>query len=297
MSHARIIDMEAAIRHGKDPMPWRVACFLADGAVTTMAGVRGGAKSWLAMATCAAVGRGDAVVGMQCTEGTALYIDAENGWRVMGRRFHVSGLDHDAFIVANGMGLRLPKDDETVRALITETSATVCVLDSLRRLAPGAREDKSDDMAPIYSGLSGIAQQTGCALLVLHHRSTKFGAPDMRSSSAIEDQSDLCFVLERARNDPEGKTRKRLRCTKNRLDSEPPARWMRLDHAAGFVTVNEATAYVSADSDDDAMAAHDDLAKRMRELAAQVVRDGGGRRRGWRQRSAPTRRMGPSSAR
>ena len=50
---------------------------------------------------------------------------------------------------------------------------------------------------------------------------------------------------------------------------------MRLDHAAGFVTVNEATAYVSADSDDDAMAAHDDLAKRMRELAAQVVRDGG----------------------
>ena len=161
MSHARIIDMEAAIRHGKDPMPWRVACFLADGAVTTMAGVRGGAKSWLAMATCAAVGRGDAVVGMQCTEGTALYIDAENGWRVMGRRFHVR-VDHDAFIVANGMGLRLPKDDETVRALITETSATVCVLDSLRRLAPGAREDKSDDMAPIYSGLSGIAQQTGC---------------------------------------------------------------------------------------------------------------------------------------
>jgi hypothetical protein len=267
-----VLDLAEWIARADEPVPWRVQDVAAEGAVTTLAGMRGEAKSWLALAMCAAHNRGDGVAGMTCERGRSLYVDAENGRRTIGRRFKLLGLSADAFTMVDGNGMHLPKDAGELRRLIIGTRATLCVLDSLRRLAPGAREDKSDDMAPIFAALASIAQQTGCAIVVLHHRSVKFDAPDTRGSSAIEDQSDLIYVLERDRMDPEGQYRKRLRCTKNRIDREGKPRWLRFDLIAGVMAVNIAEPYER--EEDSPASAHDAMMDGIRMLGPRVQQDG-----------------------
>ena len=146
------------------------------------------------------------------------------------------GLRSDAFLVADGTGIRLPADIGEVASLVRETGARLLILDSLRRLAPGMREDKSDDAAPVMAALAEMARDTGCAVVVIHHRSTKANAADVRGSSVLEDQADIVFVLERVSRDPQGRTRRRLRCSKMRPDQEPGAVWLSFEVVAGFMT-------------------------------------------------------------
>jgi hypothetical protein len=270
--HERIIDMGEAFMGAAEPLPERCGMLAIDGFVTVVAGMRAERKSWLMLALCGAVGAGGEVAGIRCRQGIALYVDAENGSREMARRFIGAGLGPDAFYVADGMGLHLPQDTSVVRDLIAATKANLCVLDSLRRLAPSVREDRSDDMAPVFAEISKLSRETNCAIVVLHHRSTKFGAPDTRGSSAIEDQTDLLYVLEGMRGDSERSFRKRLRCSKNRVDREPPARWLRFDRVAGFMTVAEAEAFEP--EDDEAPTVAETLIDEIRALAPEVRKDG-----------------------
>lgn len=273
--HDRIIDMGKAFVYAGEPLPLRCGMVAIDGRVTTLAGSRAERKSWLMIALCAGVSDGGEVAGIRCEKGTALYVDAENGEREMARRFVNAGLGPDTFYVADGFGLHLPRDTPVLRELITATKANLCILDSLRRLAPGVREDRSDDMAPVYAELSRLARDTHCALIVLHHRSTKFGAPDTRGSSAIEDQTDLLYVLEGMRGDPQRRMRKRLRCSKNRADVEPPPRWLRFDRIAGFMTVGESEPYeAEGDDEEEATPVAEQLTQAIRELAPEVRKDG-----------------------
>jgi hypothetical protein len=272
--HPLLMDLQAAMRLAMQPVPWLVDGIASAGAVTTLAGIRGEAKTWLGLFMCNGVAHGTDVAGIACRKAPALYVDAENGPRTMGRRFLDIGLEPDAFKVADGGRLQLPRDAKILRQLIDATGAQLCVLDSLRRLSPGAREDKSDDMAPIFAALSIIARETDCAIVVLHHRSVKFGAPDTRGSSAIEDQSDLIYVLERDQRDPQRKRRKRLRCTKSRIDVEPEDRWVRLDRLAGFITMGEAEPFEPKDDDDDDAPARNAMADQIRALAERVRKDG-----------------------
>lgn len=269
--HPRIIDMTEALRLAAEPLPERCGMLAIDGFVTIIAGMRSERKSWLAMSLCAAVADGAEVAGINCRRGVALYIDAENGARELARRYQALGVTAGDFYFADGMGIRLPTDISEVRDLIVATKANLCVLDSLRRLAPTAREDRSDDMAPVFAEIARVSRETQCALLVLHHRSTKFGAPDTRGSSAIEDQTDLLYVLESIRDDPERKYRKRLRCSKNRVDLEPPARWLRFERVAGFQTVEETEPY---EADEDEPTVSEALIDEIRALAPEVRKDG-----------------------
>ena len=160
-----------------------------------------------------------------------------------------------------------------IRALVEVTGAGLIVLDSLRRLAPGAREDKSDDVARLFSGLAQITRDLHVAIVVIHHRSTKLGAADTRGSSAIEDQADLVFVLEHVARDPD-RNRRRLRCVKFRIDEEPPPIWLRRGHVGEHVTLDAAEPFV-ADDDDDAPddSAEARMVARIRSLAPNVNAD------------------------
>ena len=74
------------------------------------------------------------------------------------------------------------------------------MLDSLPRLAAGAREDKSDDMSPLIADLANLARELDVAIVLLHHRSSKNGAQAVRGNSAIEDQADIVFTLDHKRD-------------------------------------------------------------------------------------------------
>jgi hypothetical protein len=278
---ARIIDMKQAMIDADGPLPWRVKPFAMDGSVTLLLGRRGEHKSWLSMFACAAVAGADVDDALSAQPGAALYIDAENGRRRMGRRFTLAGFDSHAFTVANGQGLHLPHDIGQVKALVDHTNAKLVVLDSLRRLAPGMREKESDDTAPIMAALSEMAQQRDIAVVVIHHRSSKPGAPDSRGSSALEDQIDLAWVIEKVAGDPQHATRRRMRNIKMRDDADYQSQWLSFKTVAGFMTIATAEAFGGAGDDaggEEPINMDEVIAERIRSLAGQVRTD---EEKGW----------------
>jgi hypothetical protein len=271
----RIIDMKLAFLEADDPLPYRVEPLVVDGTVTVLAGRRGEHKSWLGIVVAAGAHAGTDQGPLACEHGPAVYVDAEMGQKVMARRLRLLGLRHDAFVVADGFGLRLPRDMAVVRELMSITNARMVVLDSFRRLAPDAKEDKSDDVTPVMVALAELARSTDVAVVLIHHRSSKAGAPDTRGSSAIEDQADAVWVLERVTGDPDGKTRRRLRNTKQRLDEEHDPVWLDFRVAAGVMTMAEAEPFEDGGGSDTRERVADMLMRNIEALRGHVAQDGG----------------------
>jgi hypothetical protein len=275
----RIVDMREAMRVAMTPLPYRAGPLAIDGFITLLVGRRGEHKSWLGQFACWGVHSDQPVGPLGQRHGRAVYLDAEGGARLMGRRMVITGMDEQSFVYADGVGLHLPGDIAQVRELVDHTGANLLVLDSLRRLAPTMKENDSDSTAPVMESLAMLAREQGCAIVAIHHRSTKPGAPDVRGSSALEDQADIVWQLEKVRGDPDGRHRRRLRNTKMRVDEEFASIWLQFRKVGGFMTVGEADPYVSLDDtdgdQDPSDAAPELMAERIRMLAELVKADGG----------------------
>lgn len=225
-----VIDMHAAMIKAGEKIPYVIEPIAVRGTVTVVVGKHSARKSWLVMLAAAAVhdGRRE-VAGMPVAKVPALYLDGEMGDRLMARRFRKAGLEASAMFVGDGFKLCLPDDDQQLRELIRVTGAGLVVIDSLRKIAPGVKENDSDEMAPLMGSLALLARDLDVAIVLIHHRSTKPNAAELRGSSAIEDQADAVFALEAVERDPESDmepARRRLRTIKFRHDEEPPPRWL-----------------------------------------------------------------------
>ncbi|MGK3946495.1 AAA family ATPase, partial [Streptomyces caeruleatus] len=79
-----------------------------------------------------------------------------------------------AIAIMDGLHLRPRPGDEVADALeafVHDGGYSFVVLDSLRRLAGNARENESDEMAPIVARLGELARRLHVGVLVLHHAS------------------------------------------------------------------------------------------------------------------------------
>lgn len=268
-----LVDMAKAIAAADDPIPCVIEPLAARGFLTVLAGRHSSGKSWLAILLGAAAhgGRTD-LAGFKLDPCPVLYVDAENGARLMGRRFRDAGIPAEGLLVADGTELHLPNDLARLAELVVSTGAGLVVLDSLRRLASSARENESDSMAVVIAGLAKLARDCDVAVLLIHHRSVKAGAAATRGSSSIEDQADCVFLLDRHRGDG---GRRKLSVEKFRLDAEPPTRWLSLglDFTTGTVTLGETDA--REEDPEEAPSAEDALTRRIRDLAEQARADGG----------------------
>ena len=146
------------------------------------------------------------------------------------------------------------------------------MLDPLRRLAAGAREDKSDDMSPLIADLANLARELDVAIVLLHHRSSKNGAQAVRGSSAIEDQADIVFTLDHKRDGVCV-----LKPRKYRIGMEPEPIWLRIAstfESEGKLTLSASEA-LADDGDEQAQTIADRLTQTIRALAPQVASEGG----------------------
>jgi hypothetical protein len=280
-----VVDMREAMRTANDPIPCIVDPIAVRGALTALIGRHSSRKSWLCMLTAAAVHTGKTeIAGMPVTAGRALYIDGEMGDRMLAKRFAKAGLDAGAMVVGDGMKLRLPGADDSLRQLIRDAGADLVVIDSLRRLT-GAEENNSDQMAPLIGQLALITRELNVAIVLIHHRSSKPGSAESRGSSAIEDQVDIAFALERLDGDPEGDdagerrpVRRRLRTLKYRLAEEPPPRWLSMGAAPlGLFSICETESFIDVEKAPRIPMA-ERLVQEIRGIADQIPADGWSRK-------------------
>ena len=231
--------MNDAMVLAEEPISYSIEPIAARGFLTVLAGRHSSFKTWLMIATGHAAHRGGGEVGgLRCEDTTVLYVDAENGPRLMARRFKTAGIPTDGLVVADGGKLRLPDKLGPWHGVIEHTGAGLVVLDSLRRLAPGIRENEATTCA-LIADIGTIARELDVAIVLIHHRSSKRGAATVRGSSSIEDQSDLVFTLGRVEGDQD-RERRQLKCVKFRIDAEPPSIWLRMGMIDGRFTVADA---------------------------------------------------------
>lgn len=271
---ARRLDVSALLDAELPPIPYRVHHLAADGFLTVLAGHGGEGKSWVALAMCIGVACGSAPGGIPCTQGHALYIDGENGERLIARRYRAAAGPRQgvAMYEAQTLDLADPAHAAWIADLIRGEGAQLVVLDSLRSLAPRLEENNGDTVAPVMRHLRNIARDTGAALIVLHHRPKNTGAA-YRGSSVLRDQTDILAVLARAEKDPEGKTRRYLhadgaRGGKFRIDAEPDDRWMHLRPTGDYVTLDPAEPFTSATATERPPTVADQLADQIADVLA-----------------------------
>jgi 5S rRNA maturation endonuclease (ribonuclease M5)/archaellum biogenesis ATPase FlaH len=247
----RKLDMAALLAEPDTPVPWRCEGIAADGYLTTIAGLGGEGKSWLTLTLADGVQKGRTVIGVPCTQGNAIVFDAENGPKLVVRRFRAAGLGAGSVQPFDADGLHIERDLDWFREQIKVEEANLVIFDSLRNLSSGVDENDTTAMEPIMSALRRLARETGAAIIVVHHRG-RDKASDFRGASGIRDGSDLLFKLHRAEGDPEARHRRVLETVKCRIEEEPEPRWFRIETDRGLnrVYVNQTEAFSGDDADD-----------------------------------------------
>ena len=228
-----------------EPLRWRCDRLAADGFVTVLTGEGGEGKSFLTLALAKAVAEGGSAGGVDCRAGRAVIFDAENGEQLMARRLKAAGIPREGVAVYDADGFDIRSQLDEFKTVIRDERADFVVLDSLRILAPGAKESEGDDMAPVMTAVRRLARETRAAIVVVHHRGKGEKASDYRGSSVIRDQTDMLFVLGRNKGDDQARTRRYLKTSKCRIDFEPDTRWLNLDtdSATGAVAIQQAEGF------------------------------------------------------
>lgn len=171
------------------PITWVVKGLFPKSSMSVIYGKPGCMKTWIGlyMALCVASGRD--FLGRKTKQGTALYIDEENGSRRLGHRIKAlaNGLNLPAntpmaFASLSGLNLSRVADVDDLERLIEDNQSTFVVIDTLAAATLGVDENTVREMQPILGCIRRIAERTGAAILVLHHANK---AGDFRGSSSI----------------------------------------------------------------------------------------------------------------
>jgi AAA domain-containing protein len=240
----RWLNLRALMAQEPPPVPWLVEPLLARGHLTMLAGQAGVGKSLLAVGIAGAVAHGaPSIAGMPVVGGEVVLVDAENGERTLHERAHLVGLPPDRVRagIAGTFDLHSPTAVSELQRAFGDRPPALLVLDSLASLAPGLRENDAHDVGPLLDRLRRLAQDTGAAVLLLHH--TRKSGDSYRGGTGIPAAVDVAAVYVR----PEASERDRRvidwspqRGGKMRLGPEPDAQHMRVEVVAGALTVTAA---------------------------------------------------------
>jgi RecA-family ATPase len=155
VSSIRFLDVAKMVSEVPAPIPWLAPPVLPRGALTALYAPGGDGKSLLSMALCAAVAHGGELAGIACEQGTAVYLDAENGEHEIHRRVHTLDLPALGVRVADAGRFDLRRDIGELETLVGEMTPDLLVLDSLRSMTPGMEENATDQTARVLDNCDG----------------------------------------------------------------------------------------------------------------------------------------------
>lgn len=200
----------------KLPIPavrWLVADLVPAGALVLLVGRPKQGKSLLSLDLAASVALGETFLGRATAQGPTLYVPAEDALTIVRERLWTRfGSDRQApFCVAPVDGsmeqtLRLDDVDQFGRlaATVIARQLSLLVLDPLRELHR-AKENDADEMALLLRPLRQLAHETGCAIVLIHHRNKGSSEPgtSARGSSAITGSVDVIMTMDASGGDDE----------------------------------------------------------------------------------------------
>lgn len=167
-------------------------------------------KSWFCLEMAVAVASGTAAFKHhQSDQGRVLYIPGEGKEsRIRERIEQLSqnrsvDIDHLELFVLQEPGLRLDDKEnyQALRQTVHSVQPTLIIIDPVRRFMSGD-ENSSGVVAQLLNSLTDINQETGAAILLVHHMSKKSRSDGsgLRGSSDFHAWGDCNLYLSRSRS-------------------------------------------------------------------------------------------------
>lgn len=207
-----------------EPIEYIVNKVIAKPSVNIFFGAPGTMKSMLLGDMCMSILGGEnwlespeGVGGLETSFCPIIWIDVDNGDRRSRERFgalsrarNIKGEYNPPFywlsmpkpaIIAGNINTMLD-----LKSAIAETGAGLIVFDNLGRIT-GDVEENSAGMGNVMASLRDIAEDTGCAIIVIHHQRKSNGGAgragdSLRGHSSIEASLDLAIHVAREPNSP-----------------------------------------------------------------------------------------------
>lgn len=159
-------------------------------------------KTQLATQISFAIATGGEIFGRKVSKGAVLYGAFEKS-RVTKKRFRAQqklsgGIQPPVAIFSGVVNLMGKEDADRIIAATAEMSSRLrvrlVVIDTLNRASGGVDENAAGPMGQVFNELTRIADEVGCAVIVLHHNAQ--GKTKMRGSSAVPASADVLMSLE-----------------------------------------------------------------------------------------------------
>jgi biotin operon repressor len=262
------LDIARMLEHPAPGIEWLWNGYLELGTVAQLHGDGGAGKSLLAGALVRASAGGHSLLGRDTWPSRWVVIDGENPRSEIHRRLerldYREVADKVAYFPADDVILGdLAQAELLLAGLIEQHRADGVVLDSQRALWPG-EENEANAVRRLYAMLGRVANQTACAILVLHHDRRAGGYSGSSDLNAAVD-SRLHLIAQ-----ADGTVE--LRHEKLRSDvARPPVRYrLHLEHDRYALAVEEVPA---TELERVAAALTDDP-----QIASEIAREVGSRR-------------------
>jgi hypothetical protein len=189
-------------------------------------GKPGSYKSFVALYLAAMVATGGEAFGRPCTQGAVVYIAGEGGAGLYRRRLALQKhynvpADAPVFFVKAALNLGTTLEDRD--ALVAEIRAlnvnpALVIIDTYARMTAGIEENSAKDTSAAIAIMSSIEEETGAAVLIVHH-SGKAQEAGLRGSSALLAALDTELLCEKISAEGAADRLGRLSLTKSK-DSE-----------------------------------------------------------------------------
>ena len=178
---------------------------LVKGTATLLYGDSNSGKTFYALALAASVAEGKAAFGRQVEQSGVLYLASESPASITLRlqaikKHHGYKLDRLAIVKKPLRFGSTDADADNIIALATEQrerlgSVGLIVADTLSRMADGCEENSSTAMTGVMTRFERVAEETGAAVLIIHHNG-KDSTKGARGSGAIRAVVSTEVVIE-----------------------------------------------------------------------------------------------------
>jgi hypothetical protein len=186
------------------PTEWLVEGLLSKGSVNLLVGEGGSKKTYamLDMAVCLAQGLG--WLNFTTRQANVVWVDEESGSNRMKKRLsqvmsaHQSPPELPFYFTSLAMyNLRTAEHVGQLMLKAWEVEAGLIVIDALADVMPGADENMVRDVVPVFQGLRKVADQTGAAVVVIHHANKSGG---YRGSTSMHGAVELMLQVHSKKN-------------------------------------------------------------------------------------------------
>jgi predicted transcriptional regulator len=183
---------------------WLIEKLFTVGALVGLYGPSGEGKTFLALDWALSIARGGEWLGRSVQQGSVIYVAAECGRSI--RKRVAAWMQHrdcptlpEAFFILEAVQVADEGDLELLAGRLEDLSnkPTLIVLDTLARCFVGGDENSAQEMGAFVEGLAWLQQETGAAVIVLHHTG-KQGAEIERGSSALRAALDTMIRVRKS---------------------------------------------------------------------------------------------------